>query len=574
MRKNRYTILSLCILTVISIIFAPVSLAKGEIQLVESPPLEKSKIVLKESLFNNKILLANTQFDLRDRIDIEVKNQKSTQECWAFASTTALETNLLLTKNEKFDFSERHIVYSTARYFLDGQNPLGHNRTITSGGNSSLAMAYFTSGRGPILEQEMPFSETESNIYLYEINGKKVQRKVTDYIIFPSILKTIDEAGDINYINEENTVQYSLEQVEEIRNNIKQHIMNYGSVTAMTVSGSAYSNYYNYDLDYPAFYCDDTNLELNHQVSIIGWDDNYAVENFNIEHRPTKPGAYLVLNSYGTEGAFKNGCYYISYEDSFVEMGVTGIINAENIDYDTIYQYDPLGISSGIHIEGTQILYGANVFSKNKNILEQLNEISIASMVEENVEIYINPNDGDLTEEKLQKIDIDEKIIRQGYTTIKFKNPVKLTGGNFAIVVKYIGNDKDAYIGVESSSKSYWATATSNDGESFFSKDMKNWTDINTELKNTNICIKAFTTRIGYNITSDKYKIDEDIIYKIPLNTKVEEFKNNLGLTIDTKLIKDNNDLKSEDIITTGTQLVVDNSKTFTLCVTGDIVRN
>ena len=144
--------------------------------------------------------------------------------------------------------------------------------------------------------------------------------------------------------------------------------MNYGSVTAMTLSGPSYNEYYNYTLDYPAFYNDNTEVTLNHQVSIIGWDDTYSVENFNEEHRPTQPGAYLVLNSYGTEGNFKYGCYYVSYEDAYIETGVVGIVNVDNVDYDYLYQYDPLGLSSSIHIEGVQTLYGANIFSKPKDL--------------------------------------------------------------------------------------------------------------------------------------------------------------------------------------------------------------
>ena len=134
MRKRIYT--KICLLIIACIIFAPISLAKEEIQLIETAPLEKSKIILKKSLLNDKILLSSTEFDLRSRIDISVKNQKSTQGCWTFSSMTALETNLNLLKNEVFDFSERHMEYATSRYFKDGENLLGHNRTVGTGRKS------------------------------------------------------------------------------------------------------------------------------------------------------------------------------------------------------------------------------------------------------------------------------------------------------------------------------------------------------------------------------------------------------------------------------------------------------
>ncbi len=572
MKKNIYTKIFFFIIIATFIVFAPNSFAKEELQIIENVPLEKSKILLDRILFKDKVLLASTEFDLREHIDIRVKDQKSTQQCWAFAITTSLETNLAITKNEIADFSERHIIYSTARHFNDGENPMGHNRTVGGGGNSTIAMAYYTSGRGPILEEDMPFVESELPINLSEIEGKEVQKKITDYVIFPSIIKSKSNNGDVVYTNEDKSVTYTENEVNQARNNIKEHIRNYGSVTTMTVYGSAYNEYYNFNLDYPAFYCDNEDLELNHQVSIIGWDDDYPIENFNEEHRPSKPGAYLILNSYGEKDNFPEGCYYISYEDRYVELGVIGIINAEDIDYENIYQHDPLGLSSSIHIDGLQTIYGANVFEKHKDIMEELNEISIADMVEQNVEIYVNSKDGDLSPEKLEKIEVEQLKIRPGYTTIKFKDPVKLTGGKFVVAVKYTGNGKDGYIGVESASKEYWNTATSNLGESFYSDDMENWVDLaETEIKNTNICIKAFTKEIGYNVTSDTYKVEEEIIYRIPLGTTVEELKNNLGLILDTKLFRDNEELEQDDIISTGTELLVDNSKTYKLVVTGDV---
>lgn len=314
--------LKLILFLLLFISFAPSTFAKVDVVEVKDIPIEeKSLREVNSNIITNKRLQASTKFDLRDSIEIEIKDQKSTQECWAFASNTAIETNLALRENKKYDFSERHMVYSTSKTFTDGINILGHNKEPAGGGNEYIAMAYCTSGRGPIPESEMPFDESEKRISLSEIANKTVQKKIADYIIFPSILKTKDEEGKITYTDGNKSVEYTEEDITEIRNKIKEHIMNYGAITTMTVSGSAYSDYYNYNLDYPAFYCDNTNLIPNHQIAIIGWDDNYPVENFNELNRPSKPGAYLILNSYGTEN-YKYGCYYISYEDCFVELRI------------------------------------------------------------------------------------------------------------------------------------------------------------------------------------------------------------------------------------------------------------
>lgn len=318
-KNNKITIFKLSICLIIYMLFAPNTFATVELEEIADIPIEKN--ILREVNTNviiNKILQTSTNFDLRDHVEIEIKNQKGTQECWAFASNTALETNLALRENKKYNFSERHMVYSTSRTFTDGTNELGHNKEANGGGNESIAVAYWTSGRGPILEEEMPFEESEAKISLSEIRNKTVQKKVTDYVIFPTILKTKDKDENITYSSSDKTITYTEDEVTAIRNKIKAHIMEYGAVTSMTVSGNAYNDYYNYELDYPAFYCNNADLEPNHQISIIGWDDDYLVENFNETNRPSNPGAYLVLNSYGTE-KYKYGCYYISYEDCFIE---------------------------------------------------------------------------------------------------------------------------------------------------------------------------------------------------------------------------------------------------------------
>ena len=54
----------------------------------------------------------------------------------------------------------------------------------------------------------------------------------------------------------------------------------------------------------------------------------------------------------------------------------------------------------------------------------------------------------------------------------------------------------------------------------------------------------------------------------------MEDFKNKIGLTIDTMLIKDGEELQDDDIIITGTEFLVDNTKTYQLAVTGDMTRN
>lgn len=70
-----------------------------------------------------------SRYRLDDKINVNVKNQENTNECWAFSMTSALETNLALTKNIVKRFSPRHMDYSLVRTFTDGVNQDTFNRT-------------------------------------------------------------------------------------------------------------------------------------------------------------------------------------------------------------------------------------------------------------------------------------------------------------------------------------------------------------------------------------------------------------------------------------------------------------
>ena len=548
-------------------LFAPYAFAG--IEIVETKDIPQTKNVKRTSnLLIEKRLLASGSFDLRTQIDIQIKNQKTTQDCWAFASNTVLETNLALRNNELYDFSERHMVYSTSKTFTDGTNTLGHNKEVAGGGNEIIALAYYTSGRGPVLETDMPFSENETLIALSEIQGKNVQKKVTDYIIFPTIIKYKDTTGNMVYVDATGQTTYTETDMLEIRNSIKNHIITYGAVTAMTLSGSGYSNYYNYNSEYPSFYCNNPNYVPNHQVAIIGWDDNYLVSNFNTSNQPSSPGAYLAMNSYGTE-KYPEGCYYISYEDCYVEAAAMGIINAEDVDYDNIYQYDPLGPSTNVCLESEPVLYGANVFEKDETSVELLTEIGISSSINQNFELYINSKNGDLT--KLQKIETEQTGLRTGYTTVKLETPIELSGSKFAVAVKYIGQNQKAYMAIEGPNTDFWLTATSNENESYYSTDGQNWTDMKKDIINSNICIKAFTNLKEYNIISEAYLVGEEIIYRIPTKTNLGVFKANIQSSGDIKILRNNIEMQDGDIITTDTTVTVGNNKTYKVVVTGDI---
>ena len=523
------------------------------------------------SLFALKAVASASRYSLADDIDIPVKNQMSTEECWAFTANTLLETNLKLRNNETMDFSERYLDYATSRTFLGNEvNESGFGREVGEGGNVSIALPFYVSGKGPILEEEMPFENNENKIALSEIEGKEPVKKINSYKMFPTLYKTRN--GDQTIYTNGGDITYTTSEVNEIRNEIKEHIVKYGAVSAVTFGDA--SNTYGFSQtngNRVSYYCDDDSKIINHQVTIVGWDDNYAISNFNSNHRPTKPGAYIVLNSWG-ENWGENGYYYVSYEDVWIEAGVYGIEEIVDINYDNIYQHDEYGLSSVVNTSNNvKVVYGANVFERDSTQNERVTEIGLFAFENMTCEIYINPNNGNLNKNELVKVTNNIKTIHPGYQAIPLDIPIALTGDNFVVAVKYI-SETEARIPIEYRMRSgFWENVTSNLGESFWSLDMNLWSDlISSGVNNANICIKAFTEEYE-GLQLREYELDGNgYIYKIAPGTTAEQVKSNIITNENISFYNKNNQSISENtIIGTGMKARIGTSD-YILVVTGD----
>ena len=147
-------------------------------------------------------------------------------------------------------------------------------------------------------------------------------------------------------------------------------------------------------------------LNTNHMICIVGWDDNYSASNFLQEHMPPGNGAWLVKNSWGSEvdyteledggtigydkwGIEENGkhsgYFWISYYDK--SLGY-----CESMTFDTdlseadgelsvkMYDYMPslIGVRTGqiTNIQSSDLLKTANVFVNDTGVDESLYSVS------------------------------------------------------------------------------------------------------------------------------------------------------------------------------------------------------
>lgn len=539
-----------------------------------------------------------TAYNSLENLEIQIRDQGITNSCWAVTSTELFEILYAKTKNleKTISFSSRHIDYATSNVFANNViNEHGFNRTVGSGGRFEYAMAYYTSGKGPILETDMPFENNKDIIEISKIQNKQIQAQLEDYTEFPTISKSYDEFGQVFYTNGASNstelISYSQTQIDNFRKEIKKQIMQYGAIAAYTYYNSA-NNFFSEEEGYilgNSYYCNDTSINMNHTVCIIGWDDTYSKTNFKEGCQPVHDGAYIALNSWGTEWNSRGGFYYISYDDYFVENGMVGLQSMSDIDYDNLYQYDELGYSARLgSLYDPTTIYGANTFYRNNNSRESLSEIGLKIYNTSNVTIYLNNSNNFDTSNS--SIIATATNLTPGYHCIKLNTPI-LVGKTFSIIVKYENNIK-AQLPLEaklSSDTSKYYYVTSNIGESFYSLDGEHFVDLynfeSNSFDNANICIKAFTINETESakdtdyILNENWRIinnsEENILYGIEENTSIIELlsSNNFSNNYTVKAYKNNIEI-SDGKVTTGTAIKIFNNsnliKEYTIVIYGD----
>ena len=260
---------------------------------------------------DNKESTIPSSYNLKDKLNIKVENQGQHGLCWDFASIKSLETFLALNEGKDYDLSEMHVNYITS-------NLMYGYRQINDGGNFSIFKNYL-SVSDVVSEKDVPYHDYQESEY-DKFNDITPVKTVTETIDFPTIIK--------HSKNEENEFfldTYTEEDLAKQRELVKKHIMTNGSVYA-EIDG----NNIEYLPSHTTLYSSpSTTGYINHAISIVGWDDNYSKENFTDRGNGQKPehdGAYIALNSWG-ENWGDNGYFYISYEDKYVESGMSGIIS-------------------------------------------------------------------------------------------------------------------------------------------------------------------------------------------------------------------------------------------------------
>jgi C1A family cysteine protease len=385
-----------------------------------------------------------------------VRDQGTCGSCWTFGIYASLES--ALRPGDTFDASENNM-----------KNTHGGDWTHCAGGNQYLGTAYLARWSGPVSETNDPYNPGSGTSPGWLANEKQVQ----EVLMLPRRTGPTDN------------------------DTIKTALTTYGAVTMAYYHDDAYYN------AATASYYYSSSGGSNHEVAIVGWDDNYSATNFL--SLPAGNGAFIVRNSWGT-GWGDSGYFYLSYYDGVCGYRDLSVFeNAEDLPasdvftpFTTNYGFDYLGWVNSIGASsGTS--WGANVFSSGptEERLDAVGFYATAPGMSYELSVYRNPTPGSPVTGGTLETTQTGSTTYAGYYTVPLTTPVTLSPTDtsyFSIVVKFTTPGYNYPLPVEYAVGGYSSGATANAGWSYVSTDGTTWLDITTAFNSTaDMCIRGYT---------------------------------------------------------------------------------
>lgn len=391
--------------------------------------------------------------------------------CWCYSTVGAMEQSLIFTglDNASVDLSE-----------------------------SALAWFSSSSEKGALSDQE----RYGSNFIIAPVYAMARLCGVVNEIDEPTYLSA-PYKNPVSF-SLQGLSEFELESVEKVTGDtelVKKKLMQLGGAAVCYHNDlDAFSS------DHKSYYQSERS-DVNHSVTVIGWDDNYSKDNFD-KQKPDKDGAWLVKSVWGTRN--DNGYYWISYCET--ELKDFYFYKLKKAASDTVYTHN--GGMDRMYASSKNPVQAANVFTAQSD--EKLTSVSF--FVEENggqgteykIRIFKELKE-DSAIDGIECADIDGTVQFDGYYTVNMPSEIKLSKGErFSVVISLkSGNGKNFFVAEDSNCES-------EKGQTYYYTEEKGWQDC-TELVYNNAYINAYTQKTGSADTSR-------------LKAKLKELENKRGM--------------------------------------------
>ena len=415
MKKRKISLFALFAVLFSASLFVTVSFAK-------TADGESYKTLSYKPLPSLEEIVSLPEYDGRDYgIITPVKDQGSTNLCWAYSSIAASEASIVRSGLKPLDEVNLNPTAAAYRVNNRGNDPLGNTSgNYVSGdfttftGNPSKIATIFSGWWGPVSGANATVDPFENSEFRLENAVHIPENKNDPALRVAEIKKAIAKYGAVTFqYNNRNNIYYYNPKNEK--------------------SGSSYP----------------------HACAIVGWNDNIPAENFAPDGA-TMNGGWLIKNSYSS---LPSGYpyFYISYDNTSSSMYAFSY--AERKAYDRNYYYD--GDIDDFPLRNDK--HVANVYRAGSEVSGKTEKITAVNVgVEGNgytleAEIYTGLSSpfesenapvagGKSVAKKTMSFDYG------GYVTMRLDEPVSLSAGEwFSVVVRVVEGNAKIRLGVKNS---------------------------------------------------------------------------------------------------------------------------
>lgn len=415
MKKRKISLFALFAVLFSASLFVTVSFAK-------TADGESYKTLSYKPLPSLEEIVSLPEYDGRDYgIITPVKDQGSTNLCWAYSSIAASEASIVRLGLKPLDEVNLNPTAAAYRVSNRGNDPLGNTSgNYVSGdfttftGNPSKIATIFSGWWGPVSGANATVDPFENSEFRLENAVHIPENKNDPALRVAEIKKAIAKYSAVTFqYNNRNNIYYYNPKNEK--------------------GGSSYP----------------------HACAIVGWNDNIPAENFAPDGA-TMNGGWLIKNSYSS---LPSGYpyFYISYDNTSSSMYAFSYV--ERKAYDRNYYYD--GDIDDFPLRNDK--HVANVYRAGSEVSGKTEKITAVNVgVEGNgftleAEIYTGLSSpfeaenapvagGKSVAKKTMSFDYG------GYVTMRLDEPVSLSAGEwFSVVVRVVEGNAKIRLGVKNS---------------------------------------------------------------------------------------------------------------------------